>query len=101
MYVFPARLVVFYTAKLAAHHYHTDDEMTRTTIGSATSMLRKRRGLCALIYVRQTYVAILEVLTHCEQTQQGADMRSVVEEAAARLPPLPPRWRRRMNRQRY
>ena len=93
MYVFPAGLVVFYTAKLAAHHYHTDDEMTRTTIGSATSMLRKRHGLCTLIYVRQTYVGVLEVLTHPEQTQHGADLRSVVEEAAARLTPLPHRRR--------
>ena len=86
MYIYPAGVVVFYTGKHAVHHYSTGNEVTRTTVGSAISLLRKKPGLCCLIYVRQTYVGILEVLTHPGQTQQGAEVRSVVEEAAAGLP---------------
>ena len=98
MYIYPAGLVVFYTDKLAVHHYRTGNEVTRTTVGSAMFLLRKMSGLCALVYARQKYVGIMEVLTHPEQTQNSVDVRSVVEDAAGRLPRLGRSGRRRLRR---
>ena len=94
MYTYPAGLVVFYPGKHAAHHYRTGNETIPTSIGSAMSLVRKKLGICCLVFA-QRKVGILEVLTHPEQTQRGADVRSVVEEAAARLPQLSKRRRRR------
>ena len=101
MYIFPAGLIVIYIDKLAVHHHCPGNEVERPSIGSAISQLRKKPGLCALIYAGQTYVGVVEVLTHPEQTQQGAGMRSVVEDAAARLPWLGRRQRQKLRRQRY
>ena len=101
MYIFPAGLIVFYIDKLAVHHHCPGNEVGQPSICSAMSQLRKKPGLCALIYAGQTYVGVLEVLTHPEQTQQGAGMRSAVENAAARLPWLGCRQRQKLRRQRY
>ena len=68
MYIYPAGLVVFYTDKHAVHHYRTGNEVTRTTVSSVMFLLRKMSGLCAMLYARQKFVGIMEVLTHPEQT---------------------------------
>ena len=101
MYIFPAGLIVFYTDKLAVHHHRPGNEVAQPSIGSAISQLRKKLGLCAMIYTGQTFVGALEILTHPEQTQQGAGLRSVAEDAAARLPRLGRRQRQELRRQRY
>ena len=93
MFVYPAGILVFYTDVQAVHHYRTGNETIPTTVNSAISLARKKLGLCCLIFARRR-VGILEILTHPEQTQQSADVRSAVEEAAASLRRRHRRWRK-------
>ncbi|HIE71248.1 MAG TPA: hypothetical protein EYP98_14360 [Planctomycetes bacterium] len=91
VYIYPAGLMVFYTDTQAVHHYRTGNEAIPTSIGSAMSLVRKKLGICCLVFV-QRKVGILEALTHPEQTEHGTEIRSMVEEAAAGLPRRRGRW---------